>query len=115
MAFINPSYNVHYANSAKHKMRGTHRPILNDNPGEDFAGLLSAACTCLLQPTQGAIYIAMSSSKLDTLQQAFRQAAGKGTLFIERDGVWRGWAGFVAVAYHQKEWTTLPVLYSTAG
>jgi len=69
-------------------MRGTHRPILNDNPGECFADFLSAACTCLLQPTQGAICIAMSSSELDTLQQSFRQAAGNGVLFIERDGVW---------------------------
>jgi len=77
MAFTDPPYNVNYANSAKDKMRDTHRPILNDNPGEDFADFLSAACTCLLQYTQGAICIAMSFSELGIPQQAFRQAGGK--------------------------------------
>lgn len=31
MAFTDPSYNVHYANSAKDKLRITHLSILNDN------------------------------------------------------------------------------------
>lgn len=67
MAFTDLPYNVNYANRAKDKMLGTHRPILNENPGEDFADFLPAACTCLLQYTQGAIYIAKSSSELNNL------------------------------------------------
>ena len=32
MVFTDPPYNVNYANSAKDKMRGKDRAILNDNP-----------------------------------------------------------------------------------
>src|SRR5690606_112621 len=82
MTFTDPPYNVNYANSAKDKMRGTNRPILNDNLGDDFADFLQAACTNVLTATKGAIYIAMSSSELDTLQAAFRAAGGKWSTFI---------------------------------
>lgn len=40
-------------------------------------GLLSAACANLLNYCKGAVYIAISSSELDTLQLAFRGAGGK--------------------------------------
>jgi hypothetical protein len=33
MTFCDPPYNVHYANTPKDKLRGKHRPILNDNLG----------------------------------------------------------------------------------
>ena len=33
MTVTDPPYNVNYANTAKDKLRGTHRPILNDNMG----------------------------------------------------------------------------------
>ena len=36
MVLTDPPYNVNYANSAKDKLRGKDRPILNDNLGEDF-------------------------------------------------------------------------------
>ena len=77
MIFTDPPYNVDYANSAKDKMRGTDRPILNDNLGDGFYDFLLAALTPMLQHCAGATYIAMSSSELDTLQQAFRAAGGK--------------------------------------
>ena len=32
MAFTDPPYNVNYANTAKDKLRGKNRPILNDAP-----------------------------------------------------------------------------------
>ena len=35
MIFQDPPYNVDYANTAKDKLRGTNRPILNDNLGTD--------------------------------------------------------------------------------
>ena len=82
MVFTDPPYNVNYANSAKDKMRGTNRPILNDNLGEDFEPFLKAALTPMIAHCQGAIYIAMSSSELDTLQSAFRAAGGKWSTFI---------------------------------
>ena len=77
MTVTDPPYNVNYANTAKDKLRGTHRPILNDNMGADFAAFLLLACQNILAVTKGAVYIAMSSSELDTLQAAFRAAGGK--------------------------------------
>jgi len=82
MAWTDPPYNVNYANSGKDKERGKNRPILNDNLGSDFQGFLENACSNLLSVTKGAIYIAMSSSELDTLQSAFRAAGGKWSTFI---------------------------------
>ena len=82
MVFTDPPYGVNYANSAKERMRGTNRPILNDNLGEDFEPFLKAALTPMLAHCAGAIYIAMSSSELDTLQTAFRSAGGKWSTFI---------------------------------
>ena len=82
MTFTDPPYGVNYANSAKDKMRGTNRPILNDNLGEDFEPFLKAALTPMIAHCQGAIYIAMSSSELDALQSAFRAAGGKWSTFI---------------------------------
>ena len=82
MVVTDPPYGVNYANSAKDKLRGTNRPILNDNLGEDFEPFLKAALTPMIAHCQGAIYIAMSSSELDTLQSAFRAAGGKWSTFI---------------------------------
>jgi hypothetical protein len=67
MVWTDPPYGVNYANSAKDKLRGKHRPILNDNLGEAFGDFLLAACREMLAVTKGALYIAMSSSELDTL------------------------------------------------
>ena len=105
MAFTDPPYNVNYANSAKDKLRGTHRPILNDNLGDDFDSFLSAACTQLLQHTSGAVYIAMSSSELDTLQQAFRKAGGKWSTFI----IWAKNTFTLGRADYQRQYE--PILY----
>jgi DNA modification methylase len=82
MVWQDPPYGVNYANSAKDKMRGKDRPILNDNLGEDFQPFLKAALVPMMARCDGAIYIAMSSSELDTLQAAFREAGGKWSTFI---------------------------------
>ena len=82
MVFTDPPYNVDYGNSAKDKMRGKDRRIMNDNLGEGFYEFLKAALANLLEVTKGACYVAMSSSELDTLQQAFRDAGGKWSTFI---------------------------------
>ena len=44
MTFCDPPYNVGYANMPKDKLRGRHRPILNDNLGSGFEAFLYDAC-----------------------------------------------------------------------
>ena len=73
---------MNYANTAKDKLRGKNRPILNDALGEDFGALLYDACVNILTVTKGAVYICMSSSELDRLQKAFREAGGKWSTFV---------------------------------
>lgn len=82
MVFTDPPYNVNYANTAKDKMRGTNRAILNDNLGDGFYDFLLAALMPTIASCQGGIYVAMSSSELDVLQSAFREAGGKWSTFI---------------------------------
>ncbi len=82
MVFTDPPYNVDYANTAKDKLRGKHRPILNDDLGEGFGAFLQSALAAMLDVTKGALYVAMSSSELDTLQAAFRAAGGRWSTFI---------------------------------
>ncbi len=82
MAFTDPPYNVDYANTPKDKQSGKNRPILNDNLGADFGALLYDACVNILTVTKGAVYVCMSSSELDRLQKAFREAGGKWSTFV---------------------------------
>jgi len=105
MVFTDPPYNVDYANSAKDKMRGKDRPILNDNLGDGFYDFLLAALTPMLERCAGATYIAMSSSELDTLQQAFRAAGGKWSTFI----IWAKNTFTFGRADYQRQYE--PILY----
>ena len=105
MTVTDPPYNVNYANSAKDKLRGTHRPILNDNMGADFAPFLLSTCKNILAVTKGAVYIAMSSSELDTLQAAFRAAGGKWSTFV----IWAKNTFTMGRAYYQRQYE--PILY----
>lgn len=105
MTFTDPPYNVNYANTAKDKMRGKNRAILNDNLGEDFEAFLQAACTQILLVTKGGVYIAMSSSELDTLQAAFRAAGGKWSTFI----IWAKNTFTLGRADYQRQYE--PILY----
>ncbi len=105
MIFQDPPYNVDYANSPKDKLRGTHRPILNDNLGEGFQAFLLAALKPALQRCDGAIYIAMSSSELDTLQSAFRAAGGHWSTFI----IWAKHTFTLGHADYQRQYE--PILY----
>ena len=87
MVFTDPPYNVNYGETAKDKLRSkggakAGRKIMNDNLGDDFEAFLTAACKNMLAHTKGALYICMSSSELDTLQSAFRNAGGKWSTFI---------------------------------
>ena len=105
MVFTDPPYNVDYANSARDKMRGKDRPILNDNLGDGFYNFLLAAMTPMLARCSGAVYVAMSSSELDTLQSAFRAAGGKWSTFI----IWAKNTFTLGRADYQRQYE--PILY----
>jgi DNA modification methylase len=105
MTFTDPPYGVNYANSAKDQMRGTHRPILNDDLGEGFEGFLSVSCTEILSVTDGAIYICMSSSALHLLQGAFVKAGGHWSTFI----IWAKQTFTLGRADYQRQYE--PILY----
>ena len=105
MVFTDPPYNVNYANSAKDKMRGKERAILNDNLGEGFYDFLLAALTPTLAHCRGGVYVAMSSSELDTLQSAFRAAGGKWSTFI----IWAKNTFTLGRADYQRQYE--PILY----
>jgi len=82
LTFCDPPYNVDYGNSAKDKMRGKDRRIMNDNLGEGFYRFLYDACVNILTVTKGSTYICMSSSELHTLQKAFTEAGGHWSTFV---------------------------------
>ncbi len=105
MVFTDPPYNVNYANSAKDKMRGKDRAILNDNLGDGFYDFLLAALTPTVAHCRGGIYVAMSSSELDTLQAAFRAAGGKWSTFI----IWAKNTFTLGRADYQRQYE--PILY----
>ena len=105
MVFTDPPYNVNYANSAKDKMRGKDRAILNDNLGDGFYDFLLAALTPTVAHSRGGIYVAMSSSELDRLQAAFRAAGGKWSTFI----IWAKNTFTLGRADYQRQYE--PILY----
>ncbi len=105
MCFCDPPYNVNYANSAKDKLRGKNRAILNDALGESFGAFLYDASVNILTVTKGAIYICMSSSELHTLQKAFREAGGKWSTFV----IWAKNTFTMGRADYQRQYE--PILY----
>jgi DNA modification methylase len=66
---------------------------------------LQSACQNILDVTKGAVYIAMSSSELDTLQAAFRAAGGKWSTFI----IWAKNTFTMGRADYQRQYE--PILY----
>jgi DNA modification methylase len=98
-------YNVNYTGSAKDKLRGKHRPILNDNLGEGFYDFVFDALSLMLPHCDGAVYLAMSSSELDTLQAAFRAAGGHWSTFI----IWAKHTFTLGRADYQRQYE--PILY----
>jgi DNA modification methylase len=105
MTFCDPPYNVDYANSPKDKLRGKHRPILNDSLGTGFEAFLHDACINILAVTKGACYICMSSSELHTLQRAFAAAGGKWSTFV----IWAKNTFTLGRADYQRQYE--PILY----
>jgi DNA modification methylase len=105
LCFTDPPYNVNYANSAKDRLRGKNWAILNDALGEEFGAFLHDASVNILTVTKGAVYICMSSSELDTLQKAFREAGGKWSTFI----IWAKNRFTLGRADYQRQYE--PILY----
>jgi DNA modification methylase len=105
MTFCDPPYNVDYANTPKDKLRGKHRPIMNDNLGGGLEAFLYDACVNILSFTKGAVYVCMSSSELDTLQRAFRAAGGKWSTFV----IWAKNTFTLGRADYQRQYE--PILY----
>ena len=105
MAFTDPPYNVDYANAAKNKSLSKDRRILNDALGEGFYQFLYDTCVNLLMVTKGACYMSMSSSELDTLQRAFKDAGGKWSTFI----IWSKNTFTLGRADYQRQYE--PILY----
>lgn len=105
MAFTDPPYNVDYGNSAKDKMRGKDRRILNDALGDGFYKFLYDACLNLLIMTKGACNVCMSSSELHTLQKAWLDAGGKWSTFV----IWAKNSFTLGRADYQRQYE--PILY----
>jgi DNA modification methylase len=105
MVFTDPPYNVDYASSPKDKLRGKHRPILNDKLGSGFEAFLQDACANILTVTKGAAYVCMSSSELHTLQKAFAAAGGKWSTFV----IWAKSTFTLGRADYQRQYE--PILY----
>jgi DNA modification methylase len=105
MTFTDPPYNVDYGSSAKDKLRGNKRKILNDDLGSGFAAFLQAACGNILSTTKGAVYVCMSSSELHTLQRAFTAAGGKWSTFV----IWAKHTFTLGRADYQRQFE--PILY----
>jgi len=105
LCFTDPPYNVDYGNSAKDKMRGKDRRILNDNLGEGFERFLYDACVNILTVTKGAAYVCMSSSELHTLQKAFTEAGGHWSTYL----IWAKNTFTLGRADYQRQYE--PILY----
>ena len=105
MTFTDPPYNVDYGNSAKDKLRGKNRKVLNDNLGDGFQQFLYDACVNVLAVTKGAVYVCMSSSELHTLQHAFKDAGGHWSTFV----IWAKNTFTLGRADYQRQYE--PILY----
>jgi hypothetical protein len=84
MVFTDPPYNIDYQGGVqgdgKQKKR---RKILNDKmSGDGFYQFLSDVMRNLVEFTQGAFYVCMSSSELHTLHRAFTESGGHWQTYV---------------------------------
>jgi len=105
MTFTDPPYNVNYGETMKDKIRGNSNKIINDNMGDAFEPFLEKACKNMLEFTDGAVYICMSSSELHTLQKAFIAAGGHWATFI----IWAKNTFTIGRSDYQRQYE--PILY----
>ena len=105
MTFTDPPYNVNYGETMKDKLRNNSNKIINDNLGDAFEPFLEKACKNILEFTDGAVYICMSSSELHTLQKAFIAAGGHWSTFI----IWTKNTFTIGRSDYQRQYE--PILY----
>ncbi len=101
MCFSDPPYNVGYTGGAGSK----RSRIANDDLGKGFATFLFDACVNILACTDGAVYLAMSSSELHSLQNVFVNAGGHWSTFI----IWAKDTFTLGRADYQRQYE--PILY----
>lgn len=105
LCFCDPPYNVDYAGGSGAEKAGKGRRIKNDALGDAFGQFLFDACVLINTHTDGAVYICMSSSELQTLQAAFRSAGGHWSTFI----IWAKDRFTLGRADYQRQYE--PILY----
>lgn len=105
LCFCDPPYNVDYAGGVGAEKAGKGRRIKNDALGEGFGQFLYDACVLINAHTDGAVYICMSSSELQTLQYAFKSAGGHWSTFI----IWAKDRFTLGRADYQRQYE--PILY----
>jgi len=105
MAFTDPPYNVDYGNHGGAPGKGNRRTVANDDLGSGFEAFIEKACRNILEFTDGAVYICMSSSELHTLQKAFVSAGGHWSTFI----IWAKNTFTIGRSDYQRQYE--PVLY----
>jgi DNA modification methylase len=113
MVFTDPPYNVDYGSSMRDQQgkkagrQNAGRKILNDHfaKREEFYIFLRNAIAALRPHVSGDIYISMSSSELDNLQSAFRDAGGHFSTFI----IWVKSQFTIGRANYQRQYE--PILY----
>ena len=104
LSFTDPPYNVDDRQRNTSSGR-SGRGIVNDRLGLEFPQFLYASCRNILEVTQGAIYICMSSSEIDTLKRAFVEAGGHWSTFI----VWAKNTFTLGRSDYQRQYE--PILY----
>ena len=105
LCFCDPPYNVDYAGGVGAEKAGKGRRIKNDALGDAFGQFLYDACALINTHTDGAVYICMSSSELQTLQTAFKSAGGHWSTFI----IWAKDRFTLGRADYQRQYE--PILY----
>jgi len=83
MCFCDPPYNVDYAGGTNVRGTDKERKIDNDSMSKEaFKEFLLKAMKCVVENTDGGIYVCMSSSELDSLREGFEKAGGHWQSFI---------------------------------
>jgi DNA modification methylase len=104
MAFLDPPYGVAYR--GKGRTRGNQKRLTNDDlQAAAFEQFLHDSLTAVLAVTKGAVYVAMSSSELDTLKSAFEAAGGHWSTFI----IWSKNKFTIGHSDYQRQYE--PILY----
>jgi DNA modification methylase len=112
MCFTDPPYNVDYGQTMKDAV-GYHvskenqgRKILNDKMSdEQFDEFLMSSMANVLNYTDGACYVCMSSSEMGSLQDAFKKAGGHWSTFI----IWAKNTFTMGMSDYQRQYE--PILY----